>query len=145
MANTNAAGEAQIRAVIEDWAEGIRRKDAARVISHGTPDFLQFSLAPPLISEATGAEGLNRWFDTWKGPLELDITQLRTTTGDDVAFCTSINRLSGTKTDGAKPELWFRQTMGLRKEGGAWKLVHLHESVPFYMDGSMRAAVDLKP
>jgi PhnB protein len=141
----NAHREEEIRAVIEDWAEGIRRKDAARVIAHGTSDFLQFSLAPPLIAEDTGTEGLDRWFETWKGPLTLDITKFKITAGDDVAFATSINRLSGAKKDGEKAELWFRQTMGLRKEGGAWKIAHLHESVPFYMDGSMRAAVDLKP
>jgi PhnB protein len=28
---------------------------------------------------------------------------------------------------------------------GAWKIVHEHSSTPFYMDGSYRAAVDLKP
>jgi PhnB protein len=26
-----------------------------------------------------------------------------------------------------------------------WKIAHLHQSVPMYMDGSLRAAVDLKP
>jgi ketosteroid isomerase-like protein len=28
---------------------------------------------------------------------------------------------------------------------GEWRIVHDHSSVPFYMDGSYRAAVDLKP
>ena len=26
-----------------------------------------------------------------------------------------------------------------------WKIMHEHSSVPFYMDGSFKAAVDLKP
>jgi PhnB protein len=41
--------------------------------------------------------------------------------------------------------VWFRLTLGLRKLGGEWKIAHHHESVPFYMDGSYRAAVDLVP
>jgi ketosteroid isomerase-like protein len=42
-------------------------------------------------------------------------------------------------------DLWFRLTLGLRSIGGRWKLLHEHESVPFYMDGSYKAAVDLRP
>ena len=26
-----------------------------------------------------------------------------------------------------------------------WKVMHVHASVPFHMDGSLKAAVDLKP
>jgi ketosteroid isomerase-like protein len=62
-----------------------------------------------------------------------------------IAFSTALSRISGTKTDGADVSLWFRSTNGYRKENGAWKLVHLHSSVPFAMDGSFRACVDLQP
>jgi SnoaL-like domain len=44
-----------------------------------------------------------------------------------------------------RDEHWFRQTLCFRKINGAWTIVHEHESVPFYMDGSFRAAIDLKP
>jgi ketosteroid isomerase-like protein len=53
--------------------------------------------------------------------------------------------MAGTKTDGQDVDLWARQTVGLRKREGAWKIIHQHTSTPFYMDGSMKAAVDLKP
>jgi ketosteroid isomerase-like protein len=35
--------------------------------------------------------------------------------------------------------------VGWRKREGEWLVTHEHVSVPFYMDGSLRAAVDLKP
>jgi ketosteroid isomerase-like protein len=38
-----------------------------------------------------------------------------------------------------------RATVGLRRIGGRWQVTHEHSSVPFYMDGSYRAAVDLQP
>jgi PhnB protein len=98
-----------------------------------------------LISEDSDVKGLNAWFETWEGPLGLEMRELRIAAGGDVAFCSSLNHMSGTKTDGAKPDLWFRQTLCFRKVGGAWKIAHTHESVPFYMDGSFRAAVDLAP
>jgi ketosteroid isomerase-like protein len=54
-------------------------------------------------------------------------------------------RISGTKIDGEHNDVWTRLTVGLRKIDGAWQVTHEHMSVPFYMDGSYRAAVDLKP
>jgi SnoaL-like protein len=51
---------------------------------------------------------------------------------------------AGTKTDGETPDLWFRLAVCFRKTDGRWAIVHEHESVPFYMDGSFKAAVDLQ-
>ena len=39
----------------------------------------------------------------------------------------------------------MRATVGYRKTNGKWMITHEHVSLPFYMDGSYRAAVDLKP
>jgi PhnB protein len=134
-----------IRNVIEDWAAGLRAKDASRVKRHGTGAMVQFSLAPPLVADESGPYGLEKWFSTWKGGLGYEIRDLEIVAGDGVAFSHSLHHLSGTKVDGEKPDIWFRHTFGFRKVGGDWKIVHSHESVPFLMDGSDKAAVDLKP
>ena len=42
-------------------------------------------------------------------------------------------------------ELWFRSTVCFRRENGDWRITHVHDSTPFHMDGSFRAALDLKP
>jgi PhnB protein len=143
--NAKAGAEAQIRSLIDDWARAIRAKDPARVMTHYALASVTFDLAPPLISTRADAHGLQAWFSTWQGPLGYEIRDLSITAGDDVAFCHSLNRLSGTKTDGEKADVWFRQTLCFRRVEGAWRIEHQHESVPFYMDGSFRAAVDLKP
>ena len=143
--NAEARAEAQIRALIDDWARAMRAKNADGVMAHYAPDSVTFDLAPPLISTGADAKGLQAWFATWPGPIGYEIRDLNITAGDDAAFCHSLNRLSGTKTDGEKADVWFRQTLCFRKIGGEWKIAHQHESVPFYMDGSYLAAVDLKP
>jgi PhnB protein len=102
-------------------------------------------LAPPLRTAESGPEGLDAWFATWQGPIGYEIHDLGIAAGGDVAFCHGLARLTGTKTDGEKPDVWFRLTLGLRRAADGWVIVHEHESVPFYMDGSLRAAVDLKP
>jgi PhnB protein len=106
---------------------------------------VHFSLAPPLVSTDSDARALRAWFDTWQGSLDYELRDLHITAGDATAFCHGLARLGGTKTDGQQNELWFRQTLCLRKVADAWKITHQHESVPFYMDGSLKAAVDLRP
>jgi ketosteroid isomerase-like protein len=137
--------DAEIRSVIDDRARALRAKDAAGVLRHHAPGFVQFSLAPPLISTASDREGLEAWFATWQGPLEYEVHQLSVNAGDAAAFSYSLNRLSGTTLDGKPASLWFRDTLGFRRIGDTWKIVHEHESVPFHMDGSFRAAVELAP
>ena len=140
-----ATAEARIRALIDDWANALRAKDAEGIMAYCAADSVTFDLATPLVSTAMDAEGLQAWFSTWGGPLGYEIRDLNVTAGDDVAFCHCLGRLSGTKTDGEKADVWFRQTLCFREIGGRWKIAHQHESVPFYMNGSFRAAVDLKP
>jgi PhnB protein len=140
----NRTEEAQIRAVLEDWANGLRSKDAARVRSHGANDMVHYSMAPPLVADGSSLNSLERWFATWQGPIGYEFRDLKITAGDDVAFCHCLNHMTGTQTNG-KTDVWFRRTLGLRKIDGRWKIVHAHESVPFYMDGSDKAATDLQP
>jgi len=140
-----AGDQHQIRKVIEDWADAVRCKDAEGVLRNYVSDIVHFSLAPPLLSPITTAAGLNAWFATWQGPIGYEIRDLSLTIGEHVAFSHSLNRMQGTKTNGAKSDIWFRHTLGFRKIDDEWKIAHEHESVPFYMDGSFKAAVDLKP
>jgi len=133
-----------IRALIDDVTNAIRAKDAGGVAKHHADNFVHFSLAPPL-QATTDAKALEAWFATWRGTIGYETRDLSIVAGNDVAFCHSLNHMSGVMTDGERTDLWFRLTIGLRKVEGVWKVVHEHESVPFYMDGSMKAATDLKP
>jgi ketosteroid isomerase-like protein len=139
-----ATEETKIRKMIDDWADALRNKSAEGVLSHYTAQLVHFSLAPPLRSAESDAKSLNAWFATWQGTIGYEIHGLSVTVGTDVAYSHSLNRMHGT-TDGEKSDLWFRHTLCFRKIGDEWKIAHEHESVPFYMDGSFKAAVDLKP
>ncbi|MGH6861450.1 MAG: nuclear transport factor 2 family protein [Phyllobacterium sp.] len=134
-----------IASVIEDWSAAIRNKEAARALSHLTDDIVQFTLAPPLHYSGKQAEDIQGWFDTWDGPIGAEARDVEITAGDGVAFVRCLVRMTGTKTDGQRADLWFRQTLGLTKQDKAWKIAHAHASVPFYMDGSFKAAIDLEP
>jgi ketosteroid isomerase-like protein len=141
----NTADEVAIRCVIDAWTQALHDKDAKAVAACVADDRVVYSLAPPLVEPKDGGKGLQAWFDTWSGPIGYGLADLALATGGDVAFAHGLAHMTGTKTDGETPDLWFRVTLGLRRRAGAWKIVHVHESVPFLMDGSFKAAVDLKP
>jgi PhnB protein len=140
-----AAGETRIRELIDEQIEAIRTYDADTLTARYTPDVAVFSLAPPLQTTGPDQEGLKAWFASWKGPIGYEIHDLHVETSEDLAFCHGLTRLRATGTDGNKVDLWSRLTLCLRQVGGQWKVAHEHQSVPFYMDGSLKAAVDLKP
>ena len=52
------------------------------------------------------------------------------TAGNDVAFAIALMRCAGTETGGERIQLEFRLTVGLRKIGGKWIVMHEHHSIP---------------
>ena len=146
---TESPDAAEIRALLDTRAAALRAKDAPAVLSHYAPETVKFDLAPPLRTAGPAAldkHGLEGWFATWWGPLGYELRGFKVVSGSDLAFCHGFVRISGTKVDDdQKVSVWVRQTVCLGKARGSWKIRHEHSSVPFYMDGSLRAAVDLKP
>ena len=137
--------EEAIVAMLMMRAKAIEERNVEGVMSRTADDVVEFSLAPPLAMTGKDPAGLGGWFDTWEGPLGGGVRNVKLTIGGDVAFWSGLVNMTGTKTDGEKVDLWFRQTLGLVKKGGRWLVAHEHASVPFAMDGSDRALLDLKP
>ncbi len=64
----------------------------------------------------------------------------------DVALVHCLTQMTATPS-GSEDSFyfWMRSTYGLRRIDARWLIVHRHESVPFHMDGSFRAATELQP
>jgi ketosteroid isomerase-like protein len=138
----------EIRQVIEAKAALLRTGDVKAMLAYCAPQVRSFSLAPPLgtVADSSDPEPTERWIATFEAPPRREVTQLEVTTDGDVAFATSIDSLTATPRGATEPfTLWFRVTLGLRRLDGRWLITHEHQSVPFHMDGTLRAAVDLNP
>jgi ketosteroid isomerase-like protein len=138
----------EIREVIEGRAARLSEGDVRGFLAYSAPEVVTYSLAPPLGErvDSTDPTPLEQWLASFEAPPRREVTQLEITTDGDVAFATSIDSMSATPkgtTDAFT--LWYRVTLGLRRVDGRWLVVHEHESVPFLMDGSFAAAIDLKP
>ncbi|MBU2670116.1 nuclear transport factor 2 family protein [Actinoplanes bogorensis] len=138
----------EIRDVIEGRAARLSVGDVPGHLAFSAPEVLLYSLAPPLGERVhhSDATAIEQWLATFETPPRREVTQLEITVDGDVAFATSYDSMTATPK-GTPDEftMWFRVTIGLRRIDGRWLVVHEHESVPFQMDGSLTAAVDLKP
>ncbi|MEJ7597718.1 MAG: nuclear transport factor 2 family protein [Kofleriaceae bacterium] len=141
---TNQTDVAEIRTVIARVDRAYRAKDPGAVTAEYTPDALLFDLAPPLASRLEREE-IERWLATWDGPIDRVWQDLEVSVGGDLGVCTGLLQISATSKQGQRADFWIRCTLTLRRDAGRWKIAHEHGSVPFYMDGSYRAAVDLTP
>jgi ketosteroid isomerase-like protein len=144
--NRKAIDEAQIRALIDDRVKAVRAKDINGVMSNIAPDILSFDVVNPLQNIGSGAarKRAEEWFSSFQGPLGYEMRDLSIAAGDGVAFSHSLNRVSATRTDGKKLDMWWRSTVCYRKIDGKWMVTHEHSSVPFDVE-SGRASLDLKP
>jgi ketosteroid isomerase-like protein len=148
--------QAQIRELLNDMAAGHRAKDAAQIVAGYAPDIVLYSLAPPLLShrgdlldigggrkvDMTTVEGVQTWLAGFgDAPFDYEIRDLEVAADGGVGYAHGLARMG---SPGAF-SMWFRITLGLRKTERRWQITHLHESVPFNMDQSFKAAVDLQP
>ncbi|MDZ8136127.1 MAG: nuclear transport factor 2 family protein [Nostoc sp. DedQUE04] len=144
--NSKLNDEAQIRTIIEERVKALPNKDINALLSNHAPDILSFDVINPLqyIGVDTVRERVHKWVSSFQGSIGYEILDLSITTGETVAFCHYLYRVSGTLTDGGKVEMWVRATVCLREIDGKWMIVHEHQSVPFDPETG-KASLNLKP
>ena len=141
----DADDQAAIHAIFGDRTNALFGKVADLAVKHFADDVVSYDLAPPLQHVGPDRQGIQAWFDTWDGPISWAMHDTHVEIGGDIAFARGLGHMTGTKKDGGKVDTWVRVTVCLGRRAGAWKITHEHTSVPFHMDGSFKAAVDLKP
>jgi ketosteroid isomerase-like protein len=139
--------EAEIRRLIDGRIAAMRAKDAAAAVACLAGDVVAFELAPPLVlppGAARDAAAFAAWLSAFE-EIDVEVRDLMIEAAEDVGFAHALHHLTGTRARGHKVDLWMRSTLCFRREPDGWRIAHAHTSVPFYMDGSFRAAVDLQP
>jgi PhnB protein len=140
--------ENQILRVLANFTRALHDKDAAAAIAPLSADEVTFDLAPPLRMDPDATHdpaALEEWFETWESPIVSESHDLKIAVGGDVAYAYGMQHMTGTKKDGEEVDLWFRATACFRRESGSWRITHMHNSVPFAMDGSDKALLNLTP
>jgi uncharacterized protein (TIGR02246 family) len=128
-----ANDEAQIRTLIENWAEAVHAGDMSAVLADHADDIVMFDVPPPY----EGVRGIDAYRETWPPFFEwqargasFEIVSLDVTTGDAVAYAHALLRCGTQQELVDNPENRLRLTVGLRKERGRWVVAHEHHSFP---------------
>ncbi len=134
MPATAKTDEIRIKALLESWADAVRRHDVRAILAHHEADMVMFDLPPPL--QCKGIKDYERTWDLLfryhKPGTAFDFQELAVTAGQDVAFAVAIMHCGpdSSSNPAEKDGFDFRLTVGLRKIDGEWRIAHEHHSVP---------------
>ena len=124
---------ATVRKLIEDRYRAIRAKDTDAAMAPVADNVVMFDVVDPL--RHTHAADVRRreqeWFDSFDGPVRVELKDLVVSADGDTAFAHSLNRYSGDFKAGGATDMWVRHTSCYRLGQHGWRLVHEHLSVPF--------------
>ncbi|WP_020664125.1 YybH family protein [Amycolatopsis benzoatilytica] len=138
--------ENEIRELLAERTAATHAKDANRIVAIYAADAVKFDLAPPLRTTGASADYVAQWLSTFDGPVAYEYHDPEITASGDLAVVTALATLSAVPSGAPEPfTLWFRTTLTLRRNDNGWLVTHEHNSTPFHMDGSFRAAIDLAP
>jgi len=130
---TTAADEAQIRTLIDEWRAALAARDLDRLMTHYAPDVLFFDAVPPYQQKGAAAyrKTWENMFSFLPPGVESEMQEVSIHVSGDLAVMHCLNRLvhAGTKREATCG--WVRVTVTYERQGGAWKVVHEHISVPF--------------
>jgi ketosteroid isomerase-like protein len=122
----------QIRALIDRWAEAVRREDLAAIRDDHDANILMFDVPPPFQSR-----GIDAYMATWQlffanveKPVTFNFDDIEVTAGAEVAFATAKGRCVDIDRAGKREPLEFRLTIGLKKINAKWRVMHEHHSLP---------------
>ena len=125
--------EDQIRALMEGWAEAVHKGDLGGVLVDHGEEIVMFDVPPP----DDGVRGIDAYRETWPPFVEwqtqgasFEIVSLDVTAGEEVAFAYALLRCGSAAELAEHPERRLRLTLGLKKAGDRWMVVHEHHSFP---------------
>ena len=125
--------EQAIRGLITGWVEAIQAQDLKGVLAEHDPNIVMFDVPPPY----NGVRGIDDYRESWppffewlRRGAQFQLLEVDVVAGADVAFAYALLRC-GTPADfEANPDNRLRITVGLRKDGDRWVVVHEHHSFP---------------
>lgn len=138
----------RILALLREQERAIARGDSEAATTLLDAGAVLYDLPPPLEYRGSAARDLallDAWFATWQDGVTVELADPTVLVEGDLAVVHGLSRMRGEKKDGEQVDNWNRRTVVLRRSGGDWRIVHEHASYPMAMDGSGRAATDLKP
>ena len=129
-----ADARADIRALEDRFVAAFKAKDIDGIMNVYVPDqtLVIFDVVPPrqYVGAAAYRKDWQTFFDSFDGPITVELTDLDVVTDRNLAYSHSIQRVAGTDKHGKKLDMTVRVTDVYKKARGRWLVIHEHVSVP---------------
>lgn len=125
-----SSNEEEIKDLCGRWKAAVEKMDVDAIMALYADDVTVFDVPPPhrIKGKAAYREHWEHWFKNFTGPLTCEFKDMEITAGDDVAFVTTLTKISEASVPNSGA--WVRVTVGYRKIGGNWLATHEHASIP---------------
>ena len=124
---------AEILHILDAWTGALLAKDIEAIMELYADDVRVFDAIPPH-ETTTAAQYRETWamcLPCFPDSFDLTVHDRRVEVSGDLAFTHCLYRINGMEGDNPAFRTFLRATNCLRRQNGAWKIVHEHTSVPF--------------
>jgi ketosteroid isomerase-like protein len=129
---TGASVETLLRRRIDEIAQAIRDKNLDQLMTFYDLDVEVFDVRASLNVPGAAAyrNNLESWFESFAGPIQYEVHNLRVVPGDRAAFCHYLGLVTGARPGGRSSGYWVRGTTCFERRDGEWRVTHEHISLP---------------
>lgn len=129
----NAADEAELRRLLAKWSRALEAKDLDRLLEDYADDALLYDAIPPykVVGLARIRQAGEQCLPCFPATFQSEHRDIAIQADGDVAFVHCLHHFIPTPPEHPCGSTWMRVTLGLRRVGGAWKVLHEHVSIPF--------------
>ncbi len=135
-----------LSAIIKTRETAVRNRDIEATISCYHPQVIFFDVVNELHYHGAPAmrERFSEWLSSLSEVIDFEIRVLQTNQQGNMAWAATLNHILAETSQGAKLDMWWRESVIYIQEQGQWLIHHAHSSVPF--DPSTgKASLELKP
>ena len=131
-ANAGPTDDARLRALEARFAAAVEARDIDAIMKVYSAEVFVFDVVPPrqYVGAAAYRDDWKSFLAGFSGAIRFKITDLAVSSQGPVGYGHSIQHVSGTDPQGKPVDLTVRVTDVYRRQGGAWKIVQEHVSVP---------------
>jgi ketosteroid isomerase-like protein len=147
-AGANGKDEAEIRALLNNWAKAFHDRDMNAIMAMYARGgaLVAYDVVAPL--QYAGFDAYKKdyanFLAQYEGPIDVEYRDMHVAADGNIGYAFGLERMRGTLKGGQKSDMWVRFTSIFRKIDGHWKDVHDHISVPADFETG-KARTDLKP
>lgn len=132
--SARADATADIRSIEDRFVAAFKAKNVDAIMKAYAPGetLVVFDVVPPrqYVGAAAYRKDWQTFFDTFDGPISVELTDLDIAADRNLAYSHSIQHVAGTDKQGKKLDVTVRVTDVYKKAHGRWEIIHEHVSVP---------------